>query len=164
MAETHSDADLIRIIDAAKVIAVVGASNNPVRPSFFLATYFNSRGKRIIPVNPALVGQVLFGEPFVASIADIPSGISVDMVDIFRRSEEVPAILDAALEHLMPGLKTIWMQYGVSNPEAADRARAAGLEVVQNRCPKVDHMRLSGGLNSVGIKTGTISSRLPRRA
>lgn len=163
MAAEHTDADLIRIIDASRTIALVGASTNPIKPSFFLATYFSSRGKRIIPVNPAMVGQEMFGEPFRASLSEIPAGTGVDMVDIFRRSEEVPAIVGEALRHLMPGLRTIWLQYGVRHEAAAETARAAGLEVVQNRCPKVEHMRLSGGLISVGIRTGTISSRLPAR-
>lgn len=163
MKDDYRDADLLRIVNEARTIALVGASKNPVRPSFFLATYFNSRGKRIIPVNPGLVGEELFGEPFVGSLADIPGGTPVDMVDIFRRSEEVPAIVDEAIGTLMPGLGTIWMQYGVRNEAAAARARAAGLTVVQDRCPKVEHMRLSAGLLSVGVRTGTISSRLPPR-
>ncbi|MEM6825677.1 MAG: CoA-binding protein [Pseudomonadota bacterium] len=162
MTEAHSNARLLEIIDEAQTIAMVGASNNPVRPSFFVATYFNSRGRRIIPVNPMLVGEGLFGEPFLASISDIPKGTAVDMVDIFRRSDEVPAIVDEALEHLIPGLRTIWMQYGVSHADAAQRARASSLNVVENRCPKVDHMRLAGALNSAGVKTGVVSSRLPR--
>lgn len=159
--DTQSNAGLLRIIEDSRTIAVVGASNNPVRPSLFVATYFNSRGKRIIPVNPMLVGQALFGVPFVASLSDIPGDEAVDMVDIFRKSEDVPAIVDEALAHLMPGLRTIWMQYGVRHEEAAAKARAAGLEVVQDRCPKVDHMRLSGSPLTVGVKTGAISSRLP---
>ena len=163
MPEPYSSTDLLRIVNEARTIAMVGASSNPVRPSFFVATYFNSRGKRIIPVNPMLQGETLFGEPFRASISDIPPGQGVDMVDIFRRSDDVPAIVEEALAHLMPGLRTIWMQYGVSHAEAAERARSAGLEVVENRCPKVEHMRLSGEINSAGVKTGVVSSRLPRR-
>ncbi len=163
MQDAQKDDALIRIVEASRVIAMVGASLNPLRPSFFVATYFNSRGKRIIPVNPQLLGQALFGVPFVGSLSEIPKEEGVDMVDIFRRSEEVPAIVDAALAHLMPGLRTIWMQYGVTHEAAAEKARAAGLEVVQDRCPKVEHMRLSGGLASAGVKTGMISSRLPRR-
>lgn len=159
--DTQSDTDILKIIDSARVIAIVGASNNPVRPSLFVATYFNSRGKRIIPVNPALVGQSLFGSPFVASLAEIPSNAGVDMVDIFRSAEHVPAIVDEALAHLMPGLRTIWMQYGVRHEAAAARARAAGLDVVEDKCPKVEHMRLSGSPLTVGVKTGAISSRLP---
>ena len=162
MPDDTSDADLRAILDATKTIAMVGASTNPVKPSFFVATYFNSRGRRIIPVNPGLAGQTLFGEPIVASLADIPDGTQVDMVDIFRRSEAVPDIVSAAIAHLLPGLKTIWMQFGVRNEAAADEARAAGLSVVQDRCPKVEHMRLWGGLNPAGLKTGVISSRLPR--
>ncbi len=160
--DQHSDTDILRIIDESRTIAMVGASNNPVRPSLFVATYFNSRGKRIIPVNPVLVGESLFGEPFVATLGDIPAGAGVDMVDIFRASDHVPAIVDEALQYLMPGLRTIWMQYGVRHAEAAETARAAGLEVIEDRCPKVDHMRLSGSPLTVGVKTGAVSSKLPK--
>ena len=162
MTDTRTEKDFIKIVEETRTIAMVGASKNPVRPSFFVATYFNSRGRRIIPINPGMVGQDLFGEPFLGSLADIPKGTSVDMVDIFRRSEEVPKIVDDAIVHLVPGLKTIWMQFGVSHEEAAAKARAAGLTVVENRCPKVDHMRLSAAMNPAGVKSGAISSRLPR--
>ncbi len=159
---TQTDTDILRIIDESRTIAMVGASNNPVRPSLFVATYFNSRGKRILPVNPVLVGESLFGEPFVASLADIPSDTEVHMVDIFRASDHVPAIVDEALAHLLPGLRSIWMQYGVRHAEAAEKARAAGLDVVEDKCPKVEHMRLAGSPLRVGVNTGAISSKLPK--
>ncbi|WP_413720613.1 CoA-binding protein [Silicimonas sp. MF1-12-2] len=154
-----NDADLIRIIDEAKTIAIVGASNNPVKPSLFVATYFTSRGKRIIPINPSKAGESLNGETILADLSDIPSDTVVDMIDIFRRPEFVPAIVDQALDLFLPGLKTIWMQYGVRHEEAAAKARSAGLNVVQDKCPKVEHMRLCGAPNPFGLRGG-VSSKL----
>ena len=162
MVDTTDDITLRRVLDETKTIAMVGASTNPIRPSLFVATYLNGRGRRVIPINPAQVGETLFGEPVLAELSDIPAGTQVDMVDIFRRSEAVPQIVDDALEHLMPGLKFIWMQYNVRHEEAAEKARAAGLIVVQDRCPKVEHMRLIGGTNLAGLGGGRISSKLPR--
>ncbi len=162
MPDQTDDATLRTILANSQTIAMVGASTNPVRPSLFVATYFSSRGRRVIPINPAQAGQTLLGEPVLAGLADIPDGTPVDMLDIFRRSDAVPDILDEALAHLMPGLKYVWMQYGVRNAEAAAKARAAGLIVVEDRCPKVEHMRLIGGTNLAGLGSGRISSRLPR--
>lgn len=161
MPDQTDDTTLRAILEDCKTIAMVGASTNPVRPSLFVATYFNSRGRRVIPINPAQAGQELFGEPVLAQLSDIPKGTPVDMVDIFRRSESAPAIVDEALEHLMPGLKVIWMQYGVRNAEAARKARDAGLAVVEDRCPKVEHMRLLGGTNLAGLGGGRVYSKLP---
>lgn len=159
MAEAPADSELIAIIDDAQTIAIVGASNNPVKPSLFVATYFASRGKRIIPVNPLKAGETLLGETILADLSDIPPGTRVDMIDIFRRSEFVPAIVDQAIELFVPGLQTIWMQYGVRHEQAAAKARAAGLKVVQDKCPKVEHMRLSGAPNPFGLRGG-VSSKL----
>jgi hypothetical protein len=155
----YSDEFLRNILTTAKVIAVVGVSANPVRPSFYVARYLGLKGYRVIPVNPGLSGQVLFGERVHATLADIPGEIAVDMVDIFRRSEAVPGIVAEALEHL-PGLRTIWMQLGVENPEAAAMAEARGIAVVQNRCPKIEYQRLFGELRMGGFATGLISSKL----
>ena len=163
MPDQTDDTTLREILEGSQTIAMVGASTNPVRPSLFVATYLNSRGRRVIPINPAQVGQALFGEPVLASLADIPKGTEVDMLDIFRRSDAVPEIIDEALAHLMPGLKYVWMQYGVRHAEAAQKARGAGLIVVEDRCPKVEHMRLLGGTNLAGLGGGRISSKLPRR-
>ena len=140
-----------------KVIAVVGVSANPVRPSYFVARYLKLKGYRIIPVNPGLAGQSLFGETVLGSIADCPP--QVDMVDIFRRSDHVPPLVDEALAHL-PNLRTIWMQIGVEHAEAAAKARAHGVDVVENLCPKMEYQRLFGELRMGGINTGVISSRL----
>ena len=152
-----TDADLRRILKATKVVACVGVSANPVRPSHYVARYLGLKGYRVIPVNPGLAGQTLLGETVHADLTDIDA--PVDMVDIFRRPEAVPAIVDEALAHL-PSLRTVWMQIGVVNEEAAATARAAGLEVVMNRCPKIEYQRLFDELRMGGFATGRVSSRL----
>ncbi|MFZ9134285.1 MAG: CoA-binding protein, partial [Gemmobacter sp.] len=126
MTET-TDEMLRRILARTRVVAMVGASTNAVRPSHFVARYLAMRGIRVIPVNPAQAGQMLGAERVVARLADIPPEAAVDMVDIFRRSEEAGAVVDEAIAAL-PMLRTVWMQIGVENPEAAARARARGLE------------------------------------
>ena len=154
---TYSDAHLRQILDRARTIAVVGVSANPVRPSYYVARYLGLKGYRVIPVNPGLAGQVLLGETVHASLEDVPD--DVDMVDIFRRSEAVPQLVDAALAR-WPKLQTIWMQIGVEHPEAAARAEARGVDVIQNRCPKIEYQRLKGELRMGGFNTGIISSKL----
>ncbi|HQU68839.1 MAG TPA: CoA-binding protein [Albidovulum sp.] len=155
----HSDDDLHRILTTTRVIAVVGVSPNPVRPSFFVARYLGLRGYRVIPVNPGQAGTVLLGETVYSDLGAIPKDIPVDMVDIFRRPDAVPAIVDEAMA-VLPRLRTIWMQIGVSHPQAAARAAAAGISVVENRCPKIEYQRLFGELRMGGFATGVISSRL----
>lgn len=154
-----TDAQLRQILTDTKVIAVVGLSANPVRASYFVGRYLSMRDKRVIGVNPGLAGQTLFGETVYGSLKDIPADIPVDMVDIFRRSEHVPPIVDEAIASL-PDLRTIWMQIGVQNPEARAQAEAAGLSVVENLCPKQEHQRLFGELRKGGFATGVISSKL----
>lgn len=129
--------DIRRIAEETKTIAVVGLSPNQDRPSFGVAAYLKSRGYRIIPVNPGHAGREILGETTYATLSDIPKDAGVDMIDIFRRSEAVPAIVDEALAAL-PDLETVWMQIGVMNAEAAAKAEAAGKTVVQNRCPKIE--------------------------
>lgn len=155
----YSDDHLKAILTRTKVIAVVGVSANPVRPSYYVARYLGLKGFRVIPVNPGLAGQRLFGEPVLAALSQIPAGIPVDMVDIFRRSDSVPAIVAEAVGHL-PALRTIWMQIGVEHAEAAAMAEARGIDVIQNRCPKIEYQRLFGELRMGGFATGLISSRL----
>ena len=162
MPDDTPDAVLKEVLEKSRTIAMIGASTNPIRPSLFVATYLNGRGRRVIPINPAQVGQTLFGEPVLAGLADIPAGTEVDMVDIFRRSEAVPDIVDEALGTLLPHLTCIWMQYGVRHEQAAAKARAASVVVIEDRCPKVEHMRLIGGTNLAGLGGGAISSKLPR--
>jgi predicted CoA-binding protein len=156
---SYSDTFLRDVLTRMKVIAIVGVSANPVRPSYFVARYLKLKGFRIIPINPGLAGQTLFGETVYATLADVPD--QVDMVDIFRRSDAVPAIVDEALAR-WPALQTIWMQIGVEHADAAAVAQARGLDVVQNRCPKIEYQRLFGELRMGGFNTGVISSRLPK--
>jgi len=159
MTNDPSDAVLRDILKTTKTIACVGVSCNPVRPSYFVARYLSHRGYRVIPVNPGQAGKVLFGEEIRASLSDIPKNTHVDMIDLFRRSEHVPPIVKEAIA-CFPNLKTIWMQIGVQNPQAAEFARAQGLRVIENRCPKIEHQRLFGELRKGGFNTGIISSRL----
>ena len=156
MAE-YSDQMLKDVLTRSKRIAVVGVSMNPVRPSYYVARYLTLKGYEVIPVNPGHAGKMLFGQRVVASLKEIEGG--VDMVDIFRRSEAVPPIVDEALE-AFPELQTIWMQIGVEHPEAAARAEARGVTVIQNRCPKIEYQRLFGELRMGGFATGVISSKL----
>lgn len=146
-----------RILQRTKSIAIVGVSLNSLRPSYFVARYLNLKGFKIIPVNPGQAGQTLFGQTVVASLSDIYE--PVDMVDIFRRSDAVGPIVDEAMAQF-PDLQTIWMQIGVENPEAAAKAAAAGIDVVQDRCPKIEYQRLFGELRMAGFNTGVISSKL----
>ena len=135
----NSEPDIRRILTDTKVIAVVGWSPRPDRPSHGVAAYLARRGYRVIPVNPGQVGVVTaWGEVVRAALAEIGGG--VDMVDIFRNSDAVGPVVDEALA--LPGVKVIWMQLGVVNEDAAARARAAGLEVVMNRCPAIEIPRL----------------------
>ena len=145
---------LRRILRETKTIAVVGLSANWYRPSFFAAKYMQDHGYRIIPVNPAYT-EVLRQKCY-ASLRDIPE--RVDMVDCFRKSTDIPDIAQHAIAR---GAATLWMQIGVINETAAEQARTAGLQVVMDRCVKIEHARLFGGLNWVGVNTGVISARRP---
>ncbi len=157
----YEDALLRRILNGTRTVACVGVSTNPIRPSYFVARYLGLRGIRVLPVNPAYAGQTLFGEVVCASLSDIPGDVRVDMVDIFRRSDQVPPVVDEAIAVLAPrGLATIWMQIGVINHEAAARARAAGLTGGLNRCPKIEYPRLCGELSMGGFNSGRLSSKL----
>jgi uncharacterized protein len=146
---------LRRILRQSKTLAIVGLSANWYRPSFFAAKYMQEHGYRIIPVNPSY--QEVLGEKCYASLKDIPE--PVDIVDCFRKSQDIGPIADEAIAI---GAKVLWLQLGVANDAAADRARAAGLEVVQDRCVKIEHARLFGGLNWIGVNTKVISSKRPQ--
>ncbi|MDO5529372.1 MAG: CoA-binding protein [Paracoccus sp. (in: a-proteobacteria)] len=126
-----------RIKDETKIIAVVGLSPNEDRPSWGVARFLQAQGYRVIPVNPGQAGKEILGETVYADLASIPDDIEVDMVDIFRKSDAVAGIVDDAMAHL-PALRTIWTQLGVRDDEAAKKAEDAGLNVVQNRCPKIE--------------------------
>ena len=157
MSQEYSDAHLRKILTRTKRIAVVGVSMNEVRPSFYVARYLKLKGFDVVPVNPGHAGKQAFGAEVVASLSDIEG--RVDMLDIFRRPEHVPPIVEEALE-CFPNLQTVWMQIGVVNEEAAEMARARGVDVVMNRCPKIEYQRLFGELRMGGFNTGVISSKL----
>lgn len=149
--------DYIRdILKNVRTIALVGASNNPVRPSNMVMQYLLDKGYEAIPVNPGLAGQKIHGQRVYATLKDIPK--PVDMVDIFRNSKIAGAVANEALG-LEPLPRVIWMQLGVRNDEAAARAEARGVKVVMNRCPKMEYGKLSGEWAWVGGNSGLISSR-----
>jgi len=148
-------AGLRRILARSGTLAVVGLSAQWYRPSYFAAKYMQDHGYRIIPVNPRY--DEVLGERCHPGLRSI--GEPVDIVDCFRRAEEIPAIAEDAIAI---GAKVLWMQLGIVNDEAARRASAAGLDVVMNRCVKIEHARILGGLNWAGVNTGVISSRRPR--
>ena len=149
--------DYIRgILNGVKTIAMVGASSNEVRPSYFAFKYLVQRGYDMIPVNPGHVGKELLGKPFVASLRDI--GRPLDMIDIFRNSSHIMPVVDEALK-LAPLPKVIWMQLGGRDDEAAAKAEAAGLKVVMNRCPKIEYGRLSSEISWMGVNSRTISAK-----
>ena len=147
-------AGLRRILLASRVIAVVGLSAHWYRPSFFAAKYMQDHGYRLAPVNPTY--KEVLGQTCYPDLGSIP--FKVDIVDCFRRAEEIP---DLARQAVAIGAKVLWMQLGIRNPEAAAIASAAGLEVVQDRCVKIEHARILGGLNWAGVNTGVISARRP---
>ena len=157
--DSYSDTYIRAILDEVKTIAMVGASANPTRPSFLVLKYMLAKGYTVYPVNPGQAGKEILGTRFVASLADVPEPI--DMVDIFRNSEAAGMVVDEALT-LDPKPKVVWMQLTVRNDEAAERAEAAGVRVVMNRCPKIEYGRLSGEIAWAGVNSKTISSKRPK--
>src|SRR6202011_3343543 len=135
---------------------MVDASSNWNRPSYFVMKYLQNKGYRVIPVNPGTAGKEQLGEKIYASLRDIPD--KIDMVDVFRASDQVGPIVDDAIAI---GAKVVWMQLGVRNDAAAEKAEAAGLEVVMNRCPKIEFGRLGGELSLSGVNSGIIRKRAP---
>jgi len=146
---------LRRILHESRTIAVVGLSADWFRPSYFAAKYMQEHGYRVIPVNPKY--ESILGEKCYKSLRDIPE--KVDLVDVFRKSNDVMPIAEEAISI---GAKVLWQQLGVKNEAAAAKARAAGLEAVMDRCVKIEHGRLFGGLNWVGVNTRVISAKRPR--
>jgi len=144
--------DRLRILNKYKNIAMVGLSANPYRPSHFAAIYMIAEGYNIIPVNP--MSKEILGRKCYPSLRDIPE--PVEIVDVFRNSKDVPPVAEEAIEI---GAQVLWLQLGVINQEAALKAQQAGLEVVMDRCVKIEHARFFGGLNLIGLNTGVISSR-----
>jgi len=155
--DSYSNDYIRAILKKVRVIAMVGASPNWNRPSYFAMKYLQAKGFRVIPVNPTVAGQDILGEKVYASLRDIPD--KVDMVDMFRAPEAAGPITDDAIAI---GAKVLWMQLGVRNDEAAAKAEAAGLEVVMNRCPKIEFARLNAELGWHGINSGVISSKRRR--
>lgn len=155
--DQYDDAYIRKVLAKVKTIAMVGASPNWNRPSFFAMKYLQGKGYRVIPVNPTVAGQEILGEKVYASVREIPE--KVDMVDVFRAPEAAGPIVDDAIAI---GAKVVWMQIGVRNDEAAAKAEAAGLEVVMNRCPKIEFARLNAELGWHGFNSGVISSKRRR--
>jgi predicted CoA-binding protein len=154
----YSNADLLAILRDTRTIAMVGASPKWNRPSYFAMKYLQEKGYRVIPVNPGVAGQEILGEKVYASLAEIPDRF--EMVDIFRNSAAAGPITEAAIALAkQKGIKVIWMQLGVINPEAAAQAEAAGLTVVMDRCPKIEFGRLNAELSWGGFNSGIISAK-----
>ena len=148
--------DLRRIMTDYKRVAMVGLSDDWSRPSNFAAKYLLDHGFEVIPINPKY--PEILGQKCYADLRDIPD--PVDIVDLFQRVERIPPFVDQAIEI---GAKAVWMQLGIIHEEAAQKARDAGLEVVMNRCMKIEYARLFGGLNTIGVNTGIISAQRPRQ-
>ena len=154
--DAYDDGYIRAILNGVKSIAMVGASLVNVRPSYFAFKYLAQRGYDMIPVNPGHVGKNLLGKPFFASLLDI--GRTVDMIDIFRNSSHIMPAVDEALK-MTPLPKVIWMQLGARDDAAAGKAEAAGLQVVMNRCPKIEYGRLSSEISWMGVNSRTLSSK-----
>jgi predicted CoA-binding protein len=158
--DTYADPYIASILSEASPIAMVGASAVTNRPSYFAMKYLLGKGYTVIPVNPTLAGQEIQGRKVYAVLADVPA--PVDIVDVFRNSAAALEVVREAIRLKDKlGIKTIWMQLGVRNDEAAAEAEAAGLKVVMNRCPKIEYGRLSGEIGWAGVNTGTLSSKRP---
>ncbi|GAC1330569.1 MAG: CoA-binding protein [Beijerinckiaceae bacterium] len=157
--DAYPDDTIRRILKSVHTIAIVGASNNNARPSYFVLKYLQSRGYRILATNPGLAGKDILGAPVYAHLADVAEPI--DMVEIFRNSAAAEGIVEEALA-LNPLPKVIWMQLGVRNNAAAASAEAKGIEVVMNRCPKIEYGRLSGEIGWTGVNSRILSARKPQ--
>ncbi|RUT85590.1 MULTISPECIES: CoA-binding protein [unclassified Mesorhizobium] len=156
--DSYDNTYIAGILNSVKTVAMVGASANDVRPSYFVLKYLLAKGFSVFPINPGQAGKEILGRMTYARLADIPEPI--DMVDVFRAPAAVPGIVDEALR-LDPLPKVIWMQLGVRHDEAAARAEAAGIKVVMNRCPKIEYGKLSGEIGWTGVNSGVLSSKKP---
>jgi len=152
--DSYEDDYLRGILRGVRTIAMVGASEHWNRPSYFAMKYLQDKGYRVIPVNPQAKGEEILGEKVLSDLSEVTE--KIDMVDIFRRADAVPPIVDQAIAK---GAKVVWMQLGVRHDAAAAKAEAAGLKVVMNRCPKIEWSRLHGELAWSGVNTGIISSK-----
>lgn len=154
----YTDEEILDILRSCRTVAMIGASPHWNRPSYFAMKYLQAKGYRVIPVNPKAAGQQILGEICHAELADIPGRF--DVVDIFRKSDAVPTIVDEAIRLKdEKGIKAVWMQLGVIHEKAASKAEKAGLKVIMDRCMKIEFGRLSGELSWGGINSGIISSR-----
>jgi len=156
--DSYSDDYIRDILATVKTVAMVGASANTARPSYFVLKYLSERGFTMLPINPGLAGETILDLPVYASLADVPQPI--DMVDVFRRSDAAGEVVDAALALATPP-KVIWMQLGVRDDAAAARAEARGAKVVMNRCPKIEYGRLSGEIRWSGVNSRVQSAKKP---
>lgn len=156
--DSYDDSYISGILDGVKTIAMAGASANDVRPSYFVMKYLLNKGFSVIPVNPGQAGGQILGQDVYAKLSDIP--VAIDMVDVFRNSNAIPGIVDEVLA-LDPLPKIVWMQLGVRHDEAAARLEEKGVQVVMNRCPKIEYGRLSGEIGWTGVNSGVLSSRRP---
>ena len=151
---SYDDAWIKRILEEVRTIAMVGASTNAMRPSYFAMMYLQRKGYRVWPVNPRAAGETILGETVYASLAELPA--TPDMVDVFRRTEEAGPIVDEAVAL---GARLVWLQLGVRDDAAAARAEAAGARVVMDRCPKIEYGRLFGEIGWLGVNRRVISAK-----
>jgi predicted CoA-binding protein len=156
--EKYSDDYIKGILDDTRIIAMVGASANQSRPSYFAMKYLQAKRYRVIPVNPGQAGNKILGETVYATLDDVPE--KIDMVDCFRSADAIPALAEDAVRL---GAKVLWMQLGIVSEQALNLAEDGGLKVVMNRCPKIEYGRLSGEIGWLGVNTGVISSKRVRR-
>ena len=152
----------LKILQQYRHVAIVGISADPYRPSHFVAIYLQAEDYDIVLVNPRYAGQTLLGKRVYATLTEAKAaGEQIEIVDVFRRAEDVPPVADEAIAI---GAKVLWLQLGIRNDDAARRASAAGLTVVQDRCIKIEHARFFGGLHTVGLNTGVLLSKKLERA
>ena len=157
---SYPDSFIKNILRTTRTIAMVGASGNDMRPSYFAMMYLLAKGYAVHPINPGMAGKKVLGRTVYSSLKDVPA--PVDMVDIFRAADAAPAIVrEAIAEKDRLGIKTVWMQLGIVSEEAAELARSAGFAVVMDRCPKIEHGRFSGEIGWMGINRRVIDNRKP---
>jgi uncharacterized protein len=157
---TYEDSHIKSILRSTKTIAMIGASGNDMRPSYFAMMYLLAKGYVVHPINPGMAGKKVLGQTVYGSLKEVPP--PVDMVDIFRAADAAPDIVrEAIAEKARLGIKTIWMQLGIVSEEAADLAQAAGFTVIMDRCPKIEHGRFSGEIGWMGINRRVIDNRKP---
>ena len=153
--------DRIQVLQQYRHIAIVGISADPYRPSHFVAIYMQAEGYDIVPINPRYAGQTLLGKRVYASLTEAKeAGEEIEIVDVFRRAEDVSPIAEEAIAI---GAKVLWLQLGIRNDDVCRRAQEAGLAFVQNKCIKIEHARFFGGLHTVGLNTGVVMSRKMQR-